>query len=92
MDKGLLTGAVYLDLKKAFSTVNHEILLQKISALGIKDTELTWLAGNLDQRQQCLCQQYKFHFQINKLECPPGFYFMHSFTYNVCNRPPTEHP
>jgi len=36
MDKGLFTGAVYLDLKKAFDTVDFQTLLFKLRCLGIK--------------------------------------------------------
>ena len=37
MDKGLLTGAVFIDLKKAFDTVPHDGLLNKLYRYGIQD-------------------------------------------------------
>lgn len=54
MENGLLTGAVYLDLKKAFDSVDSETLLYKLHCLGIKDTEHQWFNNYLSDRHQCV--------------------------------------
>ena len=40
MDRGELTGAVFIDLQKAFDTVEHSILLSKLPLYGIYNDEL----------------------------------------------------
>ena len=42
MDKGLYTGVVYFNLKKAFDMVDHSILLSKLSRYVVNDFELKW--------------------------------------------------
>jgi hypothetical protein len=43
---------IFLDLKKAFNTVLHNILLQKLEKMGIKGTELLWFTNFLSNRTQ----------------------------------------
>ena len=40
MDKGLINGAVFLYLQKAFDTVDHGILIKKLDFYGIKNNAL----------------------------------------------------
>jgi len=40
MDNGKLTGAVFIDLTKAFDTISHAVLLEKIKSYGVNGKEL----------------------------------------------------
>ena len=57
LDSGLITGAIFLDLKNAFDIISHEILLSKLPFYGIKTTELDWFSSYLCKRQQCVSFQ-----------------------------------
>lgn len=47
-------AVIFLDLKKAFDTVNHRILLNKIQSLGIRQTSHNLLESYLSKRKQCV--------------------------------------
>ena len=48
------TIAVFLDLKKAFDTVDHEILLRKLENLGAGCKEVAWFRHYLQGRRQAV--------------------------------------
>ena len=52
IDRGYCSGAVYVDLRKAFDTVRHASLLGKLSSYGIQDQESLWLHDYLFNRSQ----------------------------------------
>ena len=45
-----ITIATFLDLKKAFETVNHRILLKKLEKMGINEKLLEWIKNYLSGR------------------------------------------
>ena len=50
-----MNSVVFLDIKKAFDTVDHQILSDKLRCCGIHDEELKFFQSNLYGRAQC-CQ------------------------------------
>lgn len=52
LDKGKKCLSVFLDLKKAFDTVSHPILIHKLERIGIRGTPLLLFTDYLSNRQQ----------------------------------------
>ena len=52
IDNGLINGVVFVDLKKAFDTIDHQIILQKLENYGIKHNSLKWFESYLTGRAQ----------------------------------------
>ena len=52
VQEGKLVGVVFLDLSRAFDTINHATLVEKLTLYGIKDKELDWFKSYLFNRKQ----------------------------------------
>ena len=48
--EGLLTGMILIDLQKAFDTIDHEILLQKLKAIKFSESTIKWFKSYLSER------------------------------------------
>ena len=54
IDHGFLNGVVFIDLKKAFDSIYHEIILRKMSYFGNDQETITWFQSYLSNRiQRC---------------------------------------
>ena len=53
MDNGRANAVIFLDLEKAFDTVNHDIIIQKVHCYGITGGELKIFRSYLSNRKQC---------------------------------------
>ena len=49
-EKRQQTGAIYIDLSKAFDTLDHKIMLRKLSNLGIRGIANDWISSYLKDR------------------------------------------
>ncbi len=73
MDKGNYNGVVFFDIKKAFDTVDHEILLCKLHKYGISGVELDWCKSYLSNRKQsCFLNGENSSFKIVECGIPQG--------------------
>ena len=52
LDNGMFACGVFLDLQKAFDTVNHDILLSKLDHYGVRGSSLDWFRSYLSGRKQ----------------------------------------
>ena len=52
LDKGMLSGIVAIDLSKAFDTIRHKVILQKLKMLNFNDKALAWFESYLSGRKQ----------------------------------------
>ena len=52
LDKGGYICAVFMDLSKAFDTLNHNLLIAKLGAYGFDTKALYYIKSYLDNRKQ----------------------------------------
>ena len=49
-DSGLLTGMILIDLQKAFDTIDHKILIEKMKCMGFSNDVTKWFESYLSKR------------------------------------------
>ena len=52
MDNGCLSGVLFLDLRKAFDTVDHQIAISRLSKFNLHNDVLDWFRDYLGERYQ----------------------------------------
>ncbi len=65
--------AVFLDLKKTFDTVHHDILLNKLKAYNFSDETIAWFRSYLENREQWVrCNSTLSIVQTCRMGIPQG--------------------
>ena len=68
VDKGKYTGLLFIDIKRAFDTVDHEPLLGKLQKYGITGIKLCWFTLYLHIRKQ-FCKGSRSASDIGSINC-----------------------
>jgi len=64
LDNNLVTIGVFIDLKKAFDTINHSIFIKKLCHYGVWGIASSWIEYYLNNRKQFvvydgICSDYR---------------------------------
>ena len=51
LDNNLVTTGVFIDLKKAFDTINHSTLIKKLCDFGVQGVASSWIKIYLTNRK-----------------------------------------
>ena len=73
LDNNFLPLSVHLDLSKAFDTLNHSILIDKLNYYGVVDTSLNWFSSYLSERNQyCIFEDHSSDILPLNMGVPQG--------------------
>ena len=73
IDNGMINGIIFIDLKKAFDTIDHAILLRKLPYYGVDQTTLCWFQSYLTERmQKCLVNGHLSNSHVITCGVPQG--------------------
>ena len=67
-DDSLVTGMILIDLQKAFDTINHDILLKKLSIIGFSDHTVKWFQSYLSNRKFTVNLENSFS-EVSSISC-----------------------
>ena len=73
LDNGKFACGVFIDLQKAFDTVNHDILLSKLNHYSIRGVAFGWFKSYVsDRTQYAIINNKRSEIQTIKYGVPQG--------------------
>ena len=76
LDNGHFIAGVFIDLKKAFDTVDHNILTQNLEYYGVRGTLKDWCSSYLNSKKQYVSiKSYSSKTRKIIAGVPPGLCF-----------------
>ena len=84
-DNNFFTLGVFIDLSKAFDTVDHQILIKKLEIYGIKNYNLSFFKSYLSEQKQGV--SYDSHSKLRPIVCgiPQGSILSNSYPLLDCS-------
>ena len=74
LDKGMIVGAIFVDFKKAFDSISHNILSLELQAIGLSVNLQEWLMDYLKDRfQYTVVNGHSSNLDEAKYGVPQGF-------------------
>ena len=87
LDSGKLPISIFLDLSKAFDTLDHSILLHKLKYYGLDSIPLNWFKSYLEDRFQFVDYDGTNHY-FNYNRCTSRIHFRTFVIHNIHKRHP----
>ena len=83
LDKGENMSAKFMDLSKAFDTINHDLLLAKLKAYGFSKQALSFMCSYLKNRRQRVQINNKFSSLKEVMTGVPQGYIDYPLLFNL---------
>ena len=74
LNNGNYTIGLFLDFKKAFDTINHDILINKLEIYGIRGTAKIWIESYLTDKYQFVEYDQSIYIEKKIIWSTPGIY------------------